>query len=126
MSATPAEDTPPTPEEMAAQFPIRPEEAQAIADAMTPLQDLTGVGDSFGGALQNVPGPGPKLVGSVLKNISIQVNLASQSAEAVAHAIDFYVQSQAGALEDLFPPPDVMAQQFEGDVESFGTAFRRE
>jgi hypothetical protein len=118
--------SPPTPEDLQRRFPITSAEAQAIADAMSPLQNITGVGDSFGGALEDLPGAGPKLAGTVLRNISTQVNLASQSAETLARAIDFYVTAQGGAMEDLFPPPDQIAAQLEQDVETFGDLFRNE
>ena len=111
----------PTPDELADEFPIAPEEAQAIADAMSPLQRIAGAGGSFGGALEDVPGAGPQLVGTVLQNISAQVNLASNSAEAAARAIDFYVAAQSGAMEELFPPPQQIAEQLERDAETLAS-----
>lgn len=113
MSATPPGDGPPTPDELAARFPISATEAQIIADAMSPLQDLTGIGSSVGDAMENAPGAGPPFVGSVLKTIALQVNLASQSAETIARAIDFYLTAQGEAAEELFPPPEVIAEQLE-------------
>ncbi len=109
MSASP----PPTPDELAERFPISAMEAQAIADAMTPLQNFTNVGSSVGNTLEDVPGPGPKLVGAILRDISTQVNLASQSFETIARAIDFYATAQGGAFEELFPPPQELAAQLE-------------
>jgi hypothetical protein len=119
MSAGPETSTPPTAADLEQRFPLSAVEAQAIADAMTPLQNLTGVGGSFGNAMEDLPGPGPKLAGTVLRTVSTQVNLASQSAEVVARAIDFYVTAQGGAVEDLFPPPQEMVTQLERDVEAF-------
>lgn len=117
---------PPGPEELADEFPISAMEAQLIADSMTPFQDLTGVGSSFGSAMENAPGPGPKFVGSTLKIISMQVDLASQSVETFARAIDFYVTAQGGALEEAFPPPDVLADQLAGDTQPLFEAVGRE
>lgn len=114
---------PPTPEEMAAELPITAEEAESIADAMTPLQNLTDVGSSAGNVMEDLPGPGPKLAGTVLRNVSTQVNLASQSAELVARSIDFYVTAQGGAIEDLFPPPAALAMQLEQDFQTVSEAF---
>jgi hypothetical protein len=108
---------PPTPDELQQQFPISPEEAQAIATAMTPLQDITGVGSSLGSAMEGLPGTGPAFAGTVLQTIAAQVNLTSQSAEAVARALQFYVQAQEESFEAAFPPPDVIAEQLQRTVE---------
>lgn len=113
----------PTPEELAERFPISPEEAQAIADAMTPLQNLTDSGASLGNVMEDLPGSGPKLMGTVLRNISTQVNLASQNAEVLARAIDFYVTSQTEGFEELFPPPQVLADQLRQQGETITEAF---
>lgn len=113
MSASPDASDAATVAAMADEFPLTAEEAQLIADAMTPLQNFTDIGSSVGNTLEEMPGSGNRLVGSVLRNISTQVNLASQSVEVLARAIDFYVTAQAGALEDLFPPPDVLAAELE-------------
>lgn len=115
----------PTPDELAEQFPITAEEAQAIADAMTPLQNFMGVGDSLGNSLEDLPGPGPKLVGTVLQNISSQVNLASQNAEVLARAIDFYVTTQADGLEAAFPPPHEIAEQLRQQGETITEAIEQ-
>lgn len=115
MSASPGDG--PGAAELADRFPISPMEAQMIADAMTPIQDLTGVGSSVGSVMESAPGAGPPFVGSVLKTVSVQVNLASQSAETLARAIDFYVTSQTGSAEELFPPPAQMAEQIRQDAE---------
>jgi hypothetical protein len=112
---------PPSPDELADQFPITPDEAQSIADAMSPLQDLAGAGGSFGSALENAPGAGPQLVGTILQNIAAQVNLASNSAEAAARAIDFYVTAQSSAFDELFPPPNQIAAQLEQDAEALSS-----
>lgn len=108
---------PPDPDELVEQFPLSPEEAQAIADAMSPLQNATGVGDSVGNVLEDIPGPGPKLVGSVMRQVSTQVNLASQSAEVLARAITFYAEAQTGSVQNLFPPPYVLADQIQQDID---------
>lgn len=108
---------------MAEQFPISATEAQLISDAMTPIQNLTGVGSSVGNALEDVPGAGPALVGSVLQNVATQVELASQSAEMVANIIDFYVKAQGGAVEELFPPPDVLAKDIRQQTGIIRNAF---
>lgn len=113
---------PPTPEEMAAQFPITAEEAQAISDAMTPVQNVLQAGDNVGNMLEGMPGEGPKLVGTVLQSVSAQANLASQSAEMLARAIDFYVTAQGGAIEELFPPPQELAAQLRAQTEPLTTA----
>lgn len=108
---------PPTPSDLEAQLGITAAEAQLIADAMSPLQDLTGVGSSLGSAMASADAPGPAVVGAVLESVALQVNLASTSAETLAHALDFYVQSQSATLEELFPPPSVLAQQVSDDAE---------
>lgn len=107
---------PPGPDELADRFPITAVEAQAIADAMSPVQDIASAGASIGAAFENAPGAGPKLVGTVLQNVATHVDLVSNNAETVARAIDFYVTAQGGAVEDLFPPPDRIAQQLEDDA----------
>lgn len=107
---------PPTPDDVAANTPISAAEAQMIADAMTPVQDIAGVGSSFGSAFENAPGVGPQLVGSVLQTIALQVDLASNSAEAVARGIDFYITAQTGTMEELFPPPEQLAEQLRDEA----------
>lgn len=117
---------PPTPDEIAAQFPVTPDEAAEIADALAPLQRFTGVGDSVGAAMEQFPGPGNRLVGSVLRNVAMQVNMAAQSVELVARIIDFYVTAQGGALEDLFPPPHVIAEDLQTQVRPATQAFEED
>lgn len=116
---------PPTPEELALELGISPMEAQQIADAMTPLQDLTGVGSSVGSALTNTPGAGPRLVGTLLQNIAHQVNLASTSVETVARAMEFYIEAQGESLEALFPPPGELATQAGEDAQPLIEAIDR-
>ena len=100
---------PPTPEELADQAGLDADTAQAIADGMQPLQDLTDVGATFGGALEGMPGTGPRFVAIVLQNAAAQVNLASTSVEALARGLELYFDAQAGSLETLFPPPQQIA-----------------
>lgn len=107
---------PPTPDELVEQLGLTPEEAQAVADAMTPLQDITGVGASVGSALEGAPGAGPQLIGTVLQNIANQVNLASTSVESVARAFEFYIEAQNKSIEQLFPPPSKIAENVSEDV----------
>lgn len=108
---------PPTPDELANEFPITADEAQLIADAMSPLQDIASAGGSVGSAFENAPGVGPQLAGSALNTLATQVDLVSNSAETVARAIDFYVTAQGGAMEELFPPPDQIAAQLDQDAQ---------
>lgn len=107
---------PPTPQELSDRLGIRPEQAQQIADAMGPVQDLAGVGSSLGSAMEGAPGAGPRLIGALLQNIATQVNFASTSAETVARAFEFYVEAQVGSLETLFPPPEKVAEQVSDDA----------
>lgn len=116
---------PPTPDEIAEATGIDPMEAQAIADSMEPLQNLTGVGGSVGSALSDAPGAGPRLVGVMLESMAQQVNLASTSAEAVARAVEFYIEAQTGTLEDLFPPPGEVADKAGQDAEPLVDAIAR-
>lgn len=104
---------PPTPDDLVARFGVTPSDAQAIADAMTPLQSLTSAGGDVGAFLEASPASGPQLAGIVLQNISTQVQLVSQSAEVLARALAFYAEAQGGAVEALFPPPDQLAQQLQ-------------
>lgn len=101
---------PATPEELVNEFPITAEEAQAIADAMTPVQNFSDVGASLGNTFEEVPASGPRFLGVILRNLSTQVNLASQNAEVIARAIDFYVTTQTESLEAAFPPPEEIAR----------------
>lgn len=124
MSASPGPDGPPTPDELVQRFDITADQAQTIADAMEPLQDLTGIGDSIGSALEGAPGAGYPFIGAVLQNIALQVNMVSQSAEVMARAIHFYAEAQGGAVSDLFPPPHVLAGQLQEDFEPARDAAR--
>lgn len=108
----------PTPEEMAQEFPITPEQARQLAEALTPLQNFTDIGSATGYTLEELPGPGNKLVGVVLRNVATHVNLASQQAELVARVIDFYVTAQTEGMQDLFPPPEVLAAELEANVDT--------
>jgi len=107
---------PPSAGDLSDRFPITALEAQAIADAMAPVQDIASASASVGSAFENAPGAGPPLVGAVLTTISQQVDMVSQSAEVIARAIDFYITAQGGQMEELFPPPDVLAEQLRGDI----------
>lgn len=113
MSTNDSVTAPPGPQEIADNFPISPDEAQIITDALAPVQSLTGVGSSFGSAMESVPGRGPPLLGSALKTIALQVNLAAESTQTFARAIDFYLTAQSGTADDLFPPPEQIADQLE-------------
>ena len=116
----------PSPGDIANEFPISPDEAQVIADAMSPLQDLAGAGGAIGSAMEGIPGPGPKLVGIVLQNLATHADLASVSVETLAHAMTFYVESQTKGLEMLFPPPHVAAEQFGNDIQPLAKALERQ
>ena len=107
MSASP----PPTPDELVAELGVTPEDAQQIADAMEPLQDVLGVGSAVGNGLADLDAPGPALVGTMMEQMALQVNAASTSAELLARAGEFYFESQVGSFEDLFPPPDKVAER---------------
>lgn len=107
---------PPSPAELEAQLPISSVEAQAIADAMDPLQNLASVGDALGSGLQDAPGTGTSLVGSIFQHASTQLDMASVSAETLARAVQFYVEAQTEGFETLFPPPHVAVQQFSDDI----------
>jgi hypothetical protein len=107
----------PTAEDLQGEFPISAEEAQAIADAMDPIQNIAGMGSALGSGLEEAPGSGTSLVGSLLKNMATQADLASVSAETLARAITFYLDAQHESVEMLFPPPHVALQQFGEDIE---------
>lgn len=107
----------PSPGELAERFPISPLEAQAIADAMDPLQDVAGVGSSFGSALENTPGAGPQLVGVVLQNMAFQINTLSTGAETLARAITFYIEAHSKGPDEVFPPPHEAVKQLQTDLE---------
>lgn len=102
---------------LADEFPISPDEAEIIAEAITPLQNVTGSAAEVGKALDDAPGPGPQLAGALLQNVAAQVNLASTSFETLARAMKFYAKSQTGAVGDMFPPPEVAVEQAQQDVE---------
>lgn len=116
---------PPPPEELQQEFPFSAEEAQAFAEAMGPVQDLLEVGASFGDALEAAPGPGNKLAGALLQQMAAQADLASVSIETIVRAMNFYIEAQVGTFEDLFPPPDVLAEQLQSDVEPLARAVER-
>lgn len=107
----------PDPDDVAGELPISVEEAQAISDALKPLQDVGDVGSSIGRVMESSPGAGPKLVGAVLQHGAIQAELASVSIETLAQAIQFYADAQTQAAQELFPPPHVLAAQIKGDFE---------
>lgn len=106
----------PSPDEVADRFPVTPDEAQVIADAVSPFQDIAGSGAAIGSAIESAPGPGPKLLGTLLQNLATHVDLASVSAETLARALAFYVDAQAGSFETLFPPPHEAIVQFSDDI----------
>lgn len=108
---------PPSPTEIEQEFPITADQAQIIADGLSPLQDITDAGASIGQSAEAIPGPGPKLVGVVLQNLSTHVELASVSVETLARVMEFYVEAQAGSFQDLFPPPQVAIEQFGRDFD---------
>lgn len=108
---------PPTPDELAREFPLTPEQADAFADAMTPVQDITGVGSSIGSALENAPGAGLPFLGTLLQQASAQADLASVSAETLARALEFYIASQTQTAEELFPPPEQLVAEAQRDAE---------
>ena len=116
---------PPGIEEIIDQTGLDPMEARAIANAMQPLQDVTGVGSSVGSALSEAPGAGPRLIGIVLESIAQQVNMASTSAEALARGVEFYFEAQTGSLETLFPPPSVVADQVNDQTKPLVDALAR-
>jgi hypothetical protein len=107
----------PTADDLQQEFPISSEEAQAIADAMDPIQNIATMGSALGSGLEQAPGSGTSLAGAVLQNMSTQVDLASVSAETLARAITFYIEAQQESIETLFPPPHVAVQQFGEDME---------
>jgi len=117
---------PPTPDDIASEFPVSPDEAIQIADALAPIQRLTGVGDSVGATLEEVPGPGNRLAGTLLRNAALQVGMVSQSAELAARIIDFYITAQGGAVEDLFPPPQEVLKGVRGDFEPATNLFEEQ
>ena len=108
---------PPDPVELERELPVSAVEAEALAEALNPLQDLSAAGASFGSAVSNLDAPGPKLLGTVLQNASTHVELMSISLETIAEAVNFYVQSQTQGAGDLFPPPHVALQQVQDDFE---------
>lgn len=114
----------PTADDLQGDFPVSSEEAQAIADAMDPIQNLAGMGSALGSGLEEAPGSGTSLVGSLLKSASAQADLASVSAETLARAITFYLEAQQESIEVLFPPPHVAVQQFEQDIEPLAELIR--
>jgi len=114
----------PTPDDLQNEFPINSEEAQAIADAMDPIQNLAGMGSALGSGLEEAPGAGTSLAGSLLKNFSAQADLASVSAETLARAITFYIEAQSESFEVLFPPPHVALQRFGEDIQPLAELLR--
>lgn len=107
---------PPSPAELEAQLPLSAAEAQAIADAMDPLQNLASVGDALGSGLEEAPGTGTSLLGAIFQHTSAQLDMASISAETLARAIQFYIEAQTQGFETLFPPPHMAVQQFSEDI----------
>jgi hypothetical protein len=114
----------PTADDLAAQFPLSAAEAQAIADAMTPFQNIIDVGASGGKVLEDLPGPGLPLAGTMLQHLAAQANLVSVSLETLARALTFYVEAQSKGLAELFPPPHELAAQVERDIQPVSDALR--
>lgn len=106
----------PDPQMFIEELGIGPGEAQMIADGMTPLQDFTGVGSALGKAMTGIDAPGPKFLGTVLEQMAINVNLLSTSLETFARGLELYVESQSAVFEEVFPPPDRIADQVGDDV----------
>lgn len=107
---------PPTPDEIVEATGVGPDEARAIASAMQPLQDITGIGSSIGSAASQTDAAGMRFVGTALEALSQQVSLASTSAESLARAMEFYVEAQTASFEELFPPPAKLAEQVSDDA----------
>lgn len=109
--------TPPSPTEIASATDLSPQQARALADAMRPVQNVANIGSSVGAAMDDAPGTGPRLAGAALQNAATQVELAASTAETAARAIEFYVEAQQTGTVELFPRPDVLAQQAIDDFE---------
>lgn len=116
----------PSPAELEQQLGITAQEAQIVADAMTPVQKLAGAGSGIGSALDNAPGAGPRLVGAMLENIAMHVELTASNVETLARALDFYIQAHGEGVRETFPPPHALMQQVSEDVEPLVEALFRE
>jgi len=112
MSAAPD----PEAQELVNRFGVTPDEARAIADAFAPLSNITGAIGDIGSAAENLPGTGPKFLGSLVQNFATQVELISSSAETIARAIEFYVLVQQNGVAELFPAPGMVAGQLAEDL----------
>jgi len=112
----------PDPEEVASELPISPDEAEAIAAAMDPVQDLLNAGASGGEVVQSLPGAGPSFIGTLAQGIAAQVNAASVTVETVARALRVYVELQGDSLQSIFPPPEQAFSQVQSDLETFQEA----
>lgn len=115
---------PPTPAEIIERFDLTPEEAEAVAGAISPINDLTSVGEDVGVLLGNADSPAPQLLGAVLKNVSKQVDLAASNTETMAKAIQFYVARQRGLAGQFLVPPEEAAAQFNEDIRPLVDALR--
>lgn len=102
-------------EDVASQFPITPDEAQQIADALGPAQTVAGVGADIGSVLADSPGAGPQLVGALLQNLSVHLDLAAVSVETISRMVNFYIATQKETATEVFPPPSVAVQQARED-----------
>ena len=98
-------------------FPVTIEEAQRIAEAIGPVQQAAGAGSDLGSVLTDAPGEGPQLVGVVLQNLSLHIDLATSSIELITKAAEFYISSQTQTATELFPPPQEAAAQIRQDFE---------
>lgn len=115
---------PPTPDEIAQQFDLTPQEADAVANALAPLNQLTSLGEEFGNSLATFDSVGPQLLGVVLQNLSKQVDLAASNTQMIARALQFYIERQQGAATNLVPPPEEAAAQFGEDMRPLVDAIR--
>lgn len=102
-------------DDVANEFPITPDEAERIADALGPAQQVAGIGSDVGSVMSEAPGAGPQLVGSLLQTLSVQLDLASVSIETLARAVQFYFATQQETAAQLFPPPSEFAAQAQRD-----------
>lgn len=98
-------------------FPVTVEEAQRIAKAIGPVQQAAGAGSDLGGILTDAPGEGPQLVGTVLQNLSLHIDLATSSIEMITQAAEFYLATQTKTATEIFPPPQEAAAQVRQDFE---------
>lgn len=104
-------------DDVANEFPLTPDEAERIADALGPAQQVAGIGSDVGAVIADSPGAGPQFVGSLLQTLSVQLDLAAVSVETLARAAQFYLATQQEAASQVFPPPSEFAAQARRDFE---------